>query len=46
MYLSQSLLLILGEYIDTNVDNLKKKFPETLKILKFFTTCPKNLSEI
>jgi len=25
MYLSQSLLLILGEYIDTNVDNLKKK---------------------
>jgi len=26
MYLSQSLLLILGEYIDTNVDNLKKNF--------------------
>lgn len=28
-YLSQNLLLFLGEYINENVDNIKKKYPET-----------------
>jgi len=36
MYLSQSLLLILGKNIDKNVDNLKKIFQKLQKIPELF----------
>ena len=36
MYLSQSLLLILGKNIDKNVDNLKKNFQKSQKIPELF----------
>ena len=30
-YIAQNMLLFLGEYLDENVDTIKKKFPEISK---------------